>query len=143
SLRTLVRLRTVLGVPLTALIEEPDEDRDAQYIRRAARRPRLNVGSDGLMKELLSPRGAQNLQFMHVLLPPNLTATEVLIGPGEKAGMVLDGQIVLTVGDETFHLSPGDSFQFPSTVPHSLGNRTDEPARVLWIMSTSPPVIHL
>ena len=57
------------------------------------------------------------------------------LGQGEKAGLVLEGQVMLTVGDETSLLSTGDSFQFDSQRPHRVVNPNDQPAEVLWIMS--------
>jgi len=56
---------------------------------------------------------------------------------------VLEGTIVLNVGDRRAVLRAGDSFQFKSTVPHSVRNESDEMARVLWVMNTQPPIVHL
>ncbi len=51
---------------------------------------------------------------------------------GEEAGMVLEGVIELTVGDETFTLEAGDSYSFPSHLPHRIANAGDGEAVVVW-----------
>ena len=146
SMRILERLRQALSVPLTALLEEDDAISDpiaGDFVRRAAERPVFDVGSHGMQKELLSPHGDHELKMMIILLPAGAGSEEVLVGVGEKAGLVLEGTIVLKVGDRRTELRVGDSFQFKSTVPHSVRNESGKMARVLWIMNTRPPVVHL
>ncbi len=145
SVRILERLRQALSVPLSALLEEDDAVSDpvaGDFVRKAAERPLFDVGKDGMQKELLSPHGEHDLKMMIILLPAGAGSDEVLVGIGEKAGLVLEGTIVLNVGDRRAVLRAGDSFQFKSTVPHSVRNESSELARVLWIMNTQPPVIH-
>lgn len=151
SVRMLERLRVALNVPLTTLLEgdgpdfvPPGQANGAQpFVRRANQRPHFSVGAGGLAKELLSPHGDHDLQFMIIAIPPFTRSEEILLGPGEKAGMVLAGEIALTVGERVERLSEGDSFQFRSTVPHGVENPCATPARILWIMNTKPPIIHL
>jgi transcriptional regulator with XRE-family HTH domain len=146
SIRVLERLRQALNVPLTTLLDGshqlPPATRDT-FVRRKAERPHFTVGANGISKQLLSPNGEHDLQFMFINIAPHSIAEEVLIGPGEKAGWVLEGQLELTVADQVAVLDEGDSFQFSSLQPHSVRNRTDTMARVLWIMNTKRPVIHL
>lgn len=145
SVRILERLRQALSVPLTALLEEDDAVSDpvaGDFVRRAAERPLFEVGKHGMQKELLSPHGDHDLQMMLILLPAGAGSDEVLIGVGEKAGLVLEGTVVLNVGDRRAELRAGDSFQFKSTVPHSVRNESSKAARLLWIMNTQPPVVH-
>lgn len=146
SVRILERLRQALSVPLSALLEADDAISDpvvGDFVRKAAERPLFDVGKHGMQKELLSPHGDHDLKMMIILLPAGAGSDEVLVGVGEKAGWVLEGTIVLNVGDRRAVLRTGDSFQFKSTVPHSVRNESSEMARVLWIMNTRPPIVHL
>ena len=146
SVRILERLRQALSVPLTALLEEDDAISDpvvGDFVRKAAERPVFDVGNHGMQKELLSPHGEHDLKMMIIMLPAGAGSDEVLVGVGEKAGLVLEGAVVLNVGDRRAVLRAGDSFQFKSTVPHSVRNESGETARLLWVMNTQPPVIHL
>ena len=60
--------------------------------------------------------------------------------PAEKGGMVLEGELVLTVGGVAAHLQEGDSFLFDSMDPHSFRNPLKTPARILWIMGAVPAI---
>jgi transcriptional regulator with XRE-family HTH domain len=147
SIRTLERLRDALGVPLSALLEDESTDRairsDFSPIRRAADRPVFHVGRDGLTKELLSPAGDRDLQMMIIELPAGASSVDVLIGDGEKAGLVLEGEVTLEVDGISYQLGLDDSFQFSSQLSHSVRNESDAHAKLIWIMNTKRPTIHL
>lgn len=147
SLKILEKLRTALQVPLSALIESETVVQDspgteARYVRRADERPIFKVGRAPLVKELLSPLGVEGMQFMVIHMPPRSESEEVIIGPGQKAGLVLKGELVLVVDGQEMVLREGDSFQFESTVSHGIVNRSDEGTDILWIMA-SFSVIHI
>ena len=93
------------------------------------------LGDKGLTKELLSPQYAEELRFMFVTMPPGSATEDVLIGAGQKAGYVMAGMVELTVGEHSVLLEEGDSFQFSSDVEHELANRSNQEAKVLWIIS--------
>jgi transcriptional regulator with XRE-family HTH domain len=143
SIRTLQRLRAALGVNLWEFLDDRSAtasgDAGAQeaskFVRRKADRPRIIVGATRLVKELLSPRNDRNLRFMIISLPPGGESEDVIIGQGEKGGLVTQGRVRLTVGSEDSDLMEGDSFQFPSSIAHKLSNPYEHPAQVIWIMS--------
>jgi len=148
SVRTLERLREALGIPLTTLLEGDvgypiAHEAPPEFVRRVKDRPHFSVGKGGLQKELLSPHGDYDIKFMLISFPPHTKSVDILVGPGEKAGVVLEGGIDLTVAGSTERLRVGDSFQFSSVLSHRVENPGDEPAQVLWIMNTKPSVIHL
>ncbi|WP_312157749.1 helix-turn-helix domain-containing protein, partial [Pantoea piersonii] len=84
TVRVLEQLRQVLKVPLTAFLEESDVSlRGAEhYVRRRAERPHFNVGKRGIAKEMLSPSGDHDMQFMVIHLPAGVRSDEILIGQG-------------------------------------------------------------
>jgi len=143
SIKTLQRLRAVLGVNLWEFLAEPSATASSDeaapeastFVRRKADRPRIIVGATHLVKELLSPRNDRNLRFMIISLPPGGESEDVIIGQGEKGGLVTQGRVRLTVGTEDSDLAEGDSFQFPSSIAHKLSNPYGDPAQVIWIMS--------
>ena len=138
SLRVLSQIRNALGAPISALFDEtPPVSEDPAFVRRAHRRPWLELGY--ISKELLSPGGPQNLQFMILHIPAHGTSgTQPLSYPAEKGGMVLEGELYLSVNGIEALLLEGDSFLFDSLHPHSFRNPLDQPARVLWIMGAVP-----
>jgi transcriptional regulator with XRE-family HTH domain len=136
SINTLQKLKAALGVNLWAFVErEPDDFPNGRdFVRRRNNRPRMLVG-DGLTKELLSPRSNDDLRFMILSLPPGAETGDLLSGPGDKAGYVLSGTVELTVDDMVTDLDEGDSFQFESTRPHQVINRSGAEAKLIWIIS--------
>ncbi|WP_312239563.1 helix-turn-helix domain-containing protein [Pantoea sp.] len=136
TVRVLEQLRLVLKVPLTAFLEQNETAlRGAEhYVRRQAERPRFNVGKRGIAKEMLSPSGDHDLQFMFINIPPGVRSDEMLMGNGEKAGIVITGELTLEIDGDSTRLLPGDSFQFKSHLPHNILNHSDSEAQVLWIM---------
>ena len=138
SIKTLQRLRAALGVNLWEVLDQPAGSGVASasgHVLRRSDRPRIVVGASRLVKELLSPRKDRNLRFMLITLPPGGISEDVIIGQGEKGGLVLEGRVRLAVGPELSDLEEGDSFQFPSSLLHALSNPHAAPAKVIWIMS--------
>jgi transcriptional regulator with XRE-family HTH domain len=143
SLRVLTQIRDALGASISALFSDAHHAAsDPNFVRRAPDRPRLELGY--IAKELLSPGGPENLQFMILHIPPRGTSgDQPLSYPAEKGGMILAGVLSLKVGAEEAILGEGDSFLFDSTRPHSFRNPTDAPARVLWIVGAPRQERHL
>ena len=52
---------------------------------------------------------------------------------GEEVGYVLEGSVLLHLGDESYVLSPTDSFHFASHIPHGYENIGTSVARILWV----------
>ena len=63
---------------------------------------------------------------------------EIYSRDGEQHGFVLEGELVLRLEDEIITVRAGDSFSFPGHVLHSTRNKSDKPARLIWVNS---PVI--
>ncbi|ORM65287.1 hypothetical protein PRCB_23330 [Pantoea rodasii] len=139
TVRVLEQLRLVLKVPLSAFLEEAEANhRGAEhFVRRAAERPHFNVGKQGISKQMLSPSGDHDLQFMLINIPPGVRSTEMLMGKGEKAGLVMAGELTLDIEGDAARLIAGDSFQFQSHLRHNIFNPTASDATVLWIMHIS------
>lgn len=137
SLKIIERIREALNVPLSALLDPPNAHviRADVYVRRSADRPVFKVGRAPLIKELLSPAGADGLRFMTIRFPAGASSTDVVTDPGQKAGLVLEGQLQLEIGTQRVDVMAGDSFQFDSTLDHSVHNVTDKEALVLWIIA--------
>lgn len=141
SLKTLERLRVALDVPLARLFERDRPlAQEAGRVVRARHRRRLHFDKLGLVKELLSPPGHSDLEVLMLAIEPGGgSGPEPWSRSGEKAGLVLSGRFELTIGDETYRLEEGDSFQFDSRVPHRFRNLADQESRVLWIISSDEP----
>ena len=138
SLRVLATLADVLGVGIAALFgASPSADGGSdQVVTRGQQRPELKLWRTGVSKQLLSPASADsklNLFLVH-LEPGGSTGDELYTHDGEEAGLVLEGEMLLTVDSETWSLKTGDSFRFASRRPHRFSNPAqDAKAVVLWV----------
>jgi transcriptional regulator with XRE-family HTH domain len=137
SLKILERLRAALNVTLSALLEIPDSPQAPvnNVVRRLSERVPFKVGRAPVTKEILSPAGAEGLRFMTIRFPAKSSSAEVVRDPGQKAGLVLEGQVNLAIGAQLVEVKEGDSFQFDSTLDHSVHNVSDKDALLLWIIA--------
>ena len=50
------------------------------------------------------------------------TGDEMLSHEGEEGGVIISGEVEVTVGDEVRVLGPGDAYYFESRLPHRFRN---------------------
>ncbi len=143
SLRVLATLADVLGVGIAALFgsKTDDGDKSGGIITRAPERAELKLWRTGISKQLLSPQGSDgrlNLFLVH-MEPGGNTGDELYTHDGEEAGLVLEGEMTLTVDSESWTLKAGDSFRFSSRRPHRFGNPSaNAKTVVLWVNCVAP-----
>jgi transcriptional regulator with XRE-family HTH domain len=142
SLRVLATIADVLGIGIAGLFgatETTASGSDA-IVTREQQRAELNLWRTGISKQLLSPSGSEgrlNLFLVH-MEPGGSTGDELYTHDGEEAGLVLEGEMILTVDAETWTLKTGDSFRFASRRPHRFSNPSGKAkAVVLWVNCVS------
>lgn len=138
SVRVLTAVRRALNVPVFAIFNESgDSEKSAEidfdFVRRADQRPFLELGT--LRKELLTSSGHHNLQIMILHIQPGgASGNTALSYTAEKGGMILSGELLLTVDGKEALLREGDSFVFDSSLGHSFSNPTNNMTQVIWII---------
>jgi len=50
------------------------------------------------------------------------TGQNMLTHESEESGIILEGRLEVTVGDEVYYLNSGDAYLFNSTIPHRFKN---------------------
>lgn len=134
SVRTLRLLSIALGVPISYFFEEHEPVSPARYIVRKNDRRLLRLTASGVVKEALTPAEKGEIEFYELTLNPGgSSGSDFVRHTGEKAGYVLAGTLRLWLDHEAHVLEAGDSFRFPSTVPHMFDNPTQQVARVIWV----------
>ena len=104
-------------------------------VRKGSRR-RLDLGSYGVTKELLSPDLGGEMQIYLVSIRPGgQSGPETYTHRGEEGGLVLCGTLELTVDDRVVVLYEGDSFRFSSSLPHRFANPAMTQTSVVWANS--------
>ncbi|MBY6256523.1 cupin domain-containing protein [Phytobacter diazotrophicus] len=67
------------------------------------------------------------------IIEPGVASDGLIEHYGEEMGYVLEGELELRLGDDVWTLEQGDSFYFPSQIPHGYRNIGTVVARVLWV----------
>ena len=134
SIRTLRLLSIALAVPISYFFEARETAETSRYIVRRNDRRLLRLTASGVLKEALTPAEKGELEFYELTLNPGgSSGTDFFQHTGEKAGYVLSGRLRLWLNHEAHELDAGDSFRFPSTVPHMFDNPTQTIARIIWV----------
>ena len=67
------------------------------------------------------------------------TGEDLLTHSGEEGGVIVEGELELTVAGKSWTLGAGDSYYFDSRLPHRFRNVGDVPARL--VSANTPPSI--
>ncbi len=159
SVRTLYAITEALGVSVEDLFTAPAEPppdggaptggpgpalqaldamrggRLGPLVRPDARRT-LTLDT-GVTWELLGDLPGRAVDFLRITYPPGGASSSgggLMRHPGSEYGLVLRGELVLTLGFEELRLRPGDAVSFESTTPHSYRNDGAEPAVGVWFV---------
>jgi transcriptional regulator with XRE-family HTH domain len=133
-------LKKVLsGIPMS-LVEffslDMEQENQVQVVYRASELTDICSGAI-TMKLIGKAHPSRAISFLDETYPAGTdTGDEMYAHEGEEAGMLVEGKLELTVGNEVFILEPGDSYYFDSTKPHRFRNPFDQPARL--ISATTP-----
>jgi mannose-6-phosphate isomerase-like protein (cupin superfamily) len=71
----------------------------------------------------------------HPIAPRTLAAPMHVHEHEDEFSYVLEGEVGVQIGDEVLYALPGQLVIKPRGIPHAFWNRTDEPARLLEIIS--------
>jgi quercetin dioxygenase-like cupin family protein len=136
------RVAKALGTNMSALLGGPELETGPVKILRAGTRPVLRVDpewqGEGIALERIVPRSKGMLLQANLLhLDPGGFSDGLIEHDGEEFGFVLEGEIELVVDRVTYGIRAGDSFYFPSHLPHGYRNRSTMAAHILWV--NTPP----
>jgi transcriptional regulator with XRE-family HTH domain len=111
---------------------------DRSVVSRRADMP--NLGNESI-ELYLADAGlkVRNMSILREVYQPLAdTGPEMLQHEGQEGGVVVSGQIELTVEGATWLLDPGDSYYFESRLPHRFRNPSEDQVCEI-VSSNSPP----
>lgn len=161
SVRTLYAIVSELGVSLDDLFSSGPVRRQAaddprppaaapnggdaggsgSFVQHAEDRSAIDLET-GVHWERLTTRPERDVEFLFTVYPPgsqSAPADALVRHNGREFGIVLSGQLGVTIGFEDYVLGPGDSVSFESTTPHRLHNEGDEPVTAVWFVVNRQP----
>jgi transcriptional regulator with XRE-family HTH domain len=110
---------------------------DSQIFYRAQE---LHPIAEGLvvLRQVGANLSHRKLQVLHEKYAPGGdTGPAMLAHEGEEAGVVIRGQIEITVGGQHEKLGPGDGYSFHSRIPHRFQNVGTEECEI--VSACTPP----
>jgi quercetin dioxygenase-like cupin family protein len=124
------------SVALRALVEPRPGLRRLGPVVRPDDRQALRLDS-GVTWERLGELPGQSVDFLLVTYAPGATSSSngaLMRHAGCEYGLLLRGDLVLTLGFDETHLHAGDAISFDSTTPHGYRNDATEPAVGVWFV---------
>lgn len=100
-----------------------------------------NMGTGPIEYRLVAaPRRDRRMSILSEVYAPGAdTGDDLLTHSGEEGGVIVEGELELTVAGKTWVLRPGDAYYFDSRLPHRFRNAGKEPARL--VSANTPPTI--
>lgn len=115
----------------------PDAKARPQYVFR--RDEMLEVGGNGIsLLQVGQDLQGRPLQVLHETWQPGAeSGARPYTHTGEEGGVIVSGQLEVTVDAETRVLGPGESYLFPSRLPHRFFN--PGPQVCVLVSANTPP----
>lgn len=143
SVATLKKILAGLGMSLGEFFAEAGDGGAKWHFSRDELReitPLAKIGEAGggvVFRQIGRP-GASAIQMLHETYAPGAdTGPDLYSHDAEEAGLVIAGQILITVGEDTRLLSAGDGYLFNSRTPHRF--RNPGPADCVIVSACTPP----
>jgi len=107
---------------------------EGRYVVRRGDRAAIDI-EGGVRWERLTRSTLDHLDFLELVYEPGATShARQYTHPGTEMVLVMSGCLEITVGFESYRLEPGDSIDFPSSMPHRYVNPSTETARAVTVI---------
>jgi len=114
--------------------EFPRHAQSSSPIVHANSRPMIEL-KGGVTWSRLTSLAESGAEFLEITYAPGATSGENMSHhEGREFGMVLEGELIVELGFESYKLCVGDSMIFESTTPHRLANKGTGQMRAIWVV---------
>lgn len=132
SIGTLVSVSSALGVHMSDLVAQPGTGIRHPLVPYAAQ-ARYSTPNGGERRIVADDR-VRGLEIaVNDFIEGGESAASPLHHGGYEYGLLLSGELTVTLGEETIVLAPGDMVSYDSNIPHRIQNTGDGPARAVWV----------
>ena len=119
---------------ITALEKEFISSSPSSPLVHATSRPTIEL-KGGVTWARLTALAEQGAEFLEITYAPGaMSGVNLSHHEGREFGLILEGELLIELGFESYTLRQGDSIIFESTVPHRLINKSDQPMRAVWVV---------
>lgn len=103
-------------------------------IVHAVERPMIELNG-GVTWSRLTALTEKDAEFLEITYQPGAASgANMSHHGGREFGYILEGELSIELGFESYTLKAGDSIIFESTTPHRLSNKGTTPLRAVWVV---------
>jgi transcriptional regulator with XRE-family HTH domain len=118
----------------TEAVKEFPHSAQSSPIVHASSRPTIEL-MGGVTWSRLTARAEEEAEFLEINYAPGaMSGASMSHHEGREFGFILEGELVIELGFETYTLKAGDSIILESTTPHRLINKGSQPMRAVWVV---------
>lgn len=137
SISSLQKIVNVFSMSLSEFFTSDLPDQEPQVVIKPDQLVEIGIG-DVSMKLVRDGSRELKLGFLQEEYQPGAHTGEVKIAhDGEEAGIVIEGEIELVVGDRHYIIKQGESYLFDTSIPHRFTNNSDQVCKI--ISAHTPP----
>lgn len=135
SLNSLQSIATALNVPMFSLLN----DTPSGNVVRIGERRRFSFEDSKISYDLLTPDFTRQMMAYLISIEPHANRTaQPLARPTEQWMHVVEGQMRIVIGDETYLLDAGDTVYYDGDLLREFGSISDE--NLIIMCCITPPV---
>lgn len=113
---------------------EVTRSRASSPVVHADRRPTIKLNG-GVTWARLTALAEKDIEFLEINYEPGAASgVDMSHHSGREFGLILEGELTIELGFESYTLKAGDSIIFESTTPHRLSNRGPNCVRAIWVI---------
>jgi transcriptional regulator with XRE-family HTH domain len=130
SLATLETIAKSLNIGLRTLFETDDE---VAFVLRARKETNTPTHKDPVVRQPLMPQiGNPEIEVYRITFHPRSAPEQIEQFTGEEIIYMLDGELTISIGDEQFVLTAGDSIHYDALLFHSWKNESSDFCTIIW-----------
>ncbi|WP_027350201.1 helix-turn-helix domain-containing protein [Halotalea alkalilenta] len=136
SVASLLRICDAIGIRPGELFESPE----ASYVPAGCGTP-ISLGGEGMREFIVGGAGSEHLMALYSEIEPGGGSGSEPYSLEAAADLVhiKSGRLSITIGEQVYLLSSGDTLTFSPRLPHSWVNPSDdEPCTALWVIVPPP-----
>lgn len=138
SLGTLKKLAAALDVNIVRFFAVEDGEQDV-VCRREQRREIVYPGGKIRAQLMVTKLNNKTIEPLYTVIEPGGDTQDPYFHAegGEEFGVLIKGELLLTVDGTEYRLKKGDAFYFRSDRPHRWANPGTERTEIVWVIT--PP----
>ena len=140
SIATLKKIANSLGKNTSFFLDEDEEGTPpCTVLKKGARK--VWAVSPKIQLYLLTPalNKEKKIELMWNVIKTGGAMETPYVHEGEECGVVVQGKLEFTIGNQTCVLEEGDSISFDSSIPHRWKNVGNKDVHVVWAIT--PPTL--